>query len=151
MSFTDELAALFERDLNKLVENLDEMEKQHLWEAPDGVTNSCGVLAQHIVGNLNHFVGAALGDTGYVRKRDLEFTNTGRPKSELIEDIRDLIGILTEVIRGLDQEDLNAPYPGKISYEGSTRKILLHLYGHFSYHMGQVNYLRRIIAGNQAS
>lgn len=146
MDFSEELADLFTRDLKQLIKNLEEMNESSLWEVPDGVTNSCGVLAQHLVGNLNHYVGASLGNSGYVRDRKREFTDTGVSKSELLEDIRRLIETLSTVIRDLDEEELDKPYPGKIPYEGSTRKILLHLYGHLSYHLGQINYLRRILA-----
>jgi len=149
MNISEELTDLFIRDLEQMVKNLEEIDENHLWEAPDGVTNSCGVLAQHVVGNLNHFVGASLGETGYVRDRELEFTDTGRLKSELIEDAKQLTENLSKIIRSLDEEELNKPYPGKIPYEGSTRKILLHLYGHLSYHMGQLNYLRRMIAADR--
>lgn len=149
MDFTEELADLFVRDLKQLISNMEEIDEKHLWKVPPGVTNSCGVLAQHLAGNLNHFIGASLGDTGYVRDRRREFTDTGRPKPELIADIQQLIDTVSRIIRNLDEDKLNEPYPGKIPYEGCSRKILLHLYGHLSYHMGQVNYLRRILAGNQ--
>jgi uncharacterized damage-inducible protein DinB len=140
-----DLQLLFERDLNTLIENIRSIPDEVLWDAPDGVTNSCGVLAQHLVGNLNHFIGHGIGETGYVRNREKEFTNTGLSKEKLINDIQELKATLVDVFENLEKEDLHEDYPLDTSYDATIQQFLLHLYGHLNYHLGQINYLRRIL------
>lgn len=146
----DELSELFFRDLNRLEREVERLKEEHIWTVPDGVTNSCGVLVQHITGNLNHFVGAALGNTGYERDRDREFTNTGISGDELIALIDSTRSMLEQVLAKLDQSELNKSYPFEIPMDYSVYQFLMHLYGHLNYHMGQVNYLRRILGGNES-
>lgn len=141
-----DLQSLFDRDLTTLIENLSDTPDDVLWKAPEGITNSCGVLAQHIVGNLNHFIGKGIGETGYVRNRRKEFTDTQIPKEKLIGDIEKLKNMLWDTFENLDDESLSEDYPMEIPYDMTTRKWLIHLYGHLSYHLGQINYLRRIIS-----
>jgi len=139
---------LFERDLDRLAENIEAVPEDKIWEAPHGVTNSCGVLAQHIVGNLNHFIGKGIGDTDYVRQRDREFTNTGGSKEELILDIKELKNVLTNIFENLEDDELDKEFALDFPFQATNRKILLHLYGHLNYHLGQLNYLRRILSEN---
>ena len=72
---TETLIKLFKRDLGKLKEEVDSYQNEaNLWIVTNDVSNSAGNLCLHLVGNLNHFIGAVLGDSGYVRQRDLEFS-----------------------------------------------------------------------------
>lgn len=146
MSFQKEISALFQRDLNRLIQNLEETDEKNLWKVPEGVVNSCGVLAQHLAGNLNHFVGTALGKTGYVRDREREFKNIRRPKEELTEDLRQLEKTIEKALNELNDAELGTKYPVAVPFESTIREFLIHLYGHLSYHSGQINYLRRILA-----
>ena len=147
-SLKQDLTALFKRDLNRLIENLKKTPEGILWEAPEGITNSIGVLAQHLTGNLNHFVGKGLGNTGFKRDREREFKNKPIPKEDLISDIEDLKHTLPAVFDDLDDEDLENDYPMEVPFEATTRGFLIHLYGHLNYHLGQINYLRRIMSEN---
>lgn len=146
MPFKKELITLFKRDLDQLIKNLEQIDDSDLWRVPSGVTNSCGVLAQHIAGNLNHFIGTGLGDTGYVREREREFTNTQRSQKELIKDLRNVQEMISIVLNKLNPEQLDEEYPLPFPFDSNIRETLIHLYGHLSYHMGQINYLRRILA-----
>lgn len=143
-SLKQDLRSYYIRDLDRLIENLRETPEEELWKVPDGVTNSCGVLVQHLVGNLNHFIGEGLGQIGYVRQRKQEFVSTEAPKEELIQSVEDLKNTLDNVFDTLEEGDLNASYPMELSFEASTGGFLIHLYGHLNYHLGQINYLRRI-------
>lgn len=145
----DELSALFVRDLNRLEREVEKLKDEQIWNVPAGITNSCGVLVQHICGNLNHFIGMALGDTGYKRDRDREFTNTGISRKELINEIDRTRNMIEKALEKLDKRKLEKPYPLEIPMDHSVRQFLLHLYGHLNYHLGQLNYLRRILDGNE--
>lgn len=145
-SFQQDIRSLFQRDLDRLIENLQATPEQELWHIPEGVSNSIGVLVQHLVGNLNHFIGEAIGKTGYVRQREQEFVTSHATAEELTEDIKELQHTLDRVFDAVDEETLDEEYPLDVSYEFSTGGFLIHLYGHLNYHLGQVNYLRRIIS-----
>ncbi|MDZ7773854.1 MAG: DUF1572 family protein [Balneolaceae bacterium] len=139
------LTKLFERDLDRLITEMEQVPEELMWKAPPGVTNSCGVLAQHLVGNLRHFIGAHLGGTDYQRDREREFTNTGVPAASLIREVRELKDALFHILNDLDQGVWEGDYPEGTPLEGSTRQVLVHLYGHLNYHLGQLNYLRRML------
>lgn len=146
----NELKELYDRDLERLESELTLIAGDNLWETVPGVVNSVGILTQHIVGNLNHFVGTALGNTDYIRNRDREFTQTGITSDKLISDVNDTSDMINRVLGNLEEGELANPYPMDIPMDYSIYKFLLHLYGHLNYHLGQVNYLRRILSENES-
>lgn len=139
----EELIELFDRDLERLESELQRIPADFLWETIPGTVNSVGVLAQHIVGNLNHFIGTALGKTDYVRDREREFTQTDVSVSELINHVNMTSEMIHKVLGDLDEDKLSDSYPLDIPMDYTVHKFLLHLYGHLNYHLGQANYLRR--------
>lgn len=139
-----DIADFYERDIRKLMEEVKLFkDEENLWKKVGHLPNCSGNLVLHIIGNLNHFVGAALAHTGYVRDRESEFTRKGVPINDLITGLEELIPI---VRRGIPTADLNAEYP--LVFDGSKRTtgyMLVHLLAHLNYHLGQVNYLRRVL------
>src|SRR4051812_23592403 len=101
MSFVDELAALFERDLTRLLQQLHAFaaEEPVLWETSEGTTNSAGNLTLHLEGNLREYVGRLLGGLEYRRTRPEEFARKGVPLAELVARIEDVRRIVPGVIR----------------------------------------------------
>lgn len=144
----EEFQSLFNRDLNRLIDNLRETPPEMLWKVPEGVNNSCGVLIQHLVGNLNYFIGKGFGEIDYIRQRKKEFSNTQSSKEELEEDILELKKRLDSILIDLEDDQLNGEIPLEVSFDTSARGFLVHLYGHLNYHLGQVNYLRRLLTGS---
>ena len=140
------LINLFERDLGKLEEEIAAYETAAgLWRLPAGIKNPAGNLCLHLCGNLQHFVGAVLGQTGYVRNRELEFSAKNVPAEELLVLIGTTRRVIVSVIAGLTEEDLEKTYPEKVlSGNMSTGHFLVHLSTHLSYHLGQINYHRRL-------
>jgi hypothetical protein len=144
MPFPTELVALFHRDLTRLMNQIAEFPTDEaLWQTLPGVTNSAGNLALHLEGNLREYVGRQLGGIEYTRQRPLEFSATGFTRAELIARIE----IVREtVISALLNADMDAVFPENVLGEPlPTRHFALHLYGHLNYHLGQINYLRRIL------
>lgn len=144
-STKSEIAELFDIGLKKLLEEVEHTPQEVLWKSPAGISNSCGVLAQHLAGNLNHFVGEGLGRSGYQRDRDREFVNKERPRAELVDQLRQTRSMIQTVVGELDDQQLQQPYPMKTPFDYTTGKFLFHLYGHLNYHLGQYNYLRRLL------
>ncbi len=141
------LLEFFERELLKLKEEIGlYADEGMLWEIRPGISNSAGNLCLHLLGNLNHFIGAVLGNTGYIRQREDEFALKNIPRAELLLSIDRTILMLKSTIQGISESDFDQIYPlekhGKVV---TTRYMLLHLLTHLNYHLGQVNYHRRLV------
>jgi hypothetical protein len=146
-NYSSLLLALFTRDLNKLKDELNLYSTEsHIWKVEPNISNSAGNLTLHLIGNLNHFVGAVLGKTGYVRQRELEFSKKYIPRNILIEDIDKTIAMLTGVLMKLSNADLDVEYIfAKPDKPDSAGQFLLNLTAHLAYHLGQINYHRRLL------
>jgi hypothetical protein len=147
MSFQSELAALFRRDLTRVIQQLQTFpDGPALWQLAPGVTNSAGNLALHLEGNLREFIGRQLGDVAYQRRREQEFAMKGVAAAELIARLEGVAELILRVVGSLSDEVLAAPYPTQaILGCASTQQFLLHLLGHLNYHLGQIDYLRRFL------
>ena len=145
---TTSLVELFIRDLNKLNDEiLAYPDEYSLWEVDARIKNSGGNLAIHIIGNLNHFIGAHLGSTSYIRQRDKEFNDKNVPRELIIDHIKDIKNILNDVLSSLNNEVLSRNYPIEVFGKPmSTEYFLIHLHGHLNYHLGQINYHRRLLS-----
>ncbi len=141
------LADLYERDLNKLTEEINLFKKEKdIWKTKGDVKNSAGNLTLHLLGNLNHFIGRTLAHTDYIRKRDDEFALKDLPREQLIAQINSLKEVIKNTIPKLSDEDLKKQFPLKIGeQEFTTEMLLIFLLSHFNYHLGQINYLRRML------
>lgn len=147
---TQVLAQFFERDLNKLKDELGQYsDEADIWRTEAAITNSAGNLTLHLIGNLNHFLGATLGNSGYIRNRDLEFSDKGISRAELVAKIDPTIEIVNKTLASLRDEDLAKTFPLEIFGKPDTTEfVLTHLSTHLSYHLGQINYHRRLLSRN---
>jgi Protein of unknown function (DUF1572) len=141
------LSNFYERDIRKLIEEVYLFRnEENLWKTHGSVKNSCGNLVLHIIGGLNHLIGATLAHTGYVRDRDQEFIRKGVERKDLVGQLEELIPMISQTMNGLTHEDMEAEYPIFFDKpETSTSYVLVQLLAHLNYHIGQVNYLRRIL------
>jgi len=141
------ITTFFERDLDKLKEEINLFKNEDdIWKIKPGITNPAGNLVTHLLGNLNHFIGKTLGHTDYVRKRDEEFSEKNIPREKLISDINSLKETIKNTLSHLSEEDLKKEFPVKIQEQTfTTQNMLIYLLAHFNYHLGQVNYLRRML------
>ena len=147
-----ELAALFARDLTRLSQELRAFpDTPSIWRTAPGVTNAAGTLALHREGNLREYLGRQLGQIDYARDRPLEFGARHVEQHEILERIEAIREMVPRVIGGLTAQALEARYPEDVlSVPMSTRQFLIHLSGHLNYHLGQIDYLRRITTGDGA-
>lgn len=141
------LKALFKRDLNKLKIEIESYhDEKAIWLIDKEIANSAGNLCLHLIGNINAFIGAELGKTGYIRQRDLEFSLKDIPRTELIKQINDTVLVVDSVLDGITIEQFEAKYPIEVfGYPMSTEYFLIHLATHLTYHLGQINYHRRLL------
>lgn len=150
---TADVSRLINRELTSLRDELlaypDEAD---LWKVPKGVPNSAGNLALHLVGNLRFFIGTQLGATGYVRDRDGEFSKRGIPRAEIVRSIETTADEVTRTLATLDPSVLDKPFPVEIGGNRiQTGLWLQHLASHLAYHLGQVDYHRRMVTGSSVS
>ena len=141
------LKKLFLRDLEKLKTELELYRReQNIWIVDKQITNTAGNLCLHLIGNLNAYIGAELGKTGYVRNRPLEFSSGPVPRAELLKGINDTAQMITAIFGQLTEAQLADEYPQQVmDGKVSTGYFLTHLATHLSYHLGQVNYHRRLL------
>ena len=141
------LKSLLNRDLNKLKFEIEsyEFEKQ-IWAIDKNISNSAGNLCLHLIGNLNTYIGAEIGKTGYIRNRPLEFSLKDIPKWELISKIENTIEVVNNALDSITEKDLEQIYPQIVfEKEMTTGFFLIHLSTHLAYHLGQINYHRRLL------
>jgi len=144
---TETLAKLFDRDLSKLKEEIGlYKDEADLWKTSGEITNSAGNLTLHLIGNLRHFFGAVLGETGYVRDRDKEFADGGVSRADLLVGVDRASADVELTLAKLSDEGLASIYPLEVfGYPMTTEFFLIHLATHLNYHLGQINYHRRIL------
>ncbi|AXT56607.1 DUF1572 family protein [Aquimarina sp. MMG015] len=146
-SIIEILKTIFDRDLTKLKTEIESYTKEeHIWiETPD-ISNSAGNLCLHLVGNLNTYIGAEFGKTGYIRQREQEFSLKNVSRIELLSMIDDTMKIVMDSLNMITKEDLQKEYPRILMDKNpSTHRFLVHLATHLTYHLGQINYHRRIL------
>lgn len=147
MKITETLKILFTRDLNRLRKEVELYNNENnLWRVEEGIANSAGNLCLHLIGNLNTYIGKEIGKTDYVRNRELEFSLKNIPKVELLKKVDETILIVSSSLDKLTQEELLKEYPIMVfDTATSTEYLLVHLTTHLTYHLGQINYHRRLL------
>lgn len=141
------LIQLFERDLNRLINEIGlYKQEESIWKIDKGISNSAGNLTLHLIGNLNTYIGKELGKTDYVRNRDLEFSTKFVKREELLNRLMQTKEVVKKCLINLSDEDLSKEYPIIVFSEKTTTEYLLvHLTTHLTYHLGQINYHRRLM------
>jgi len=144
---TQPLLDLLLRDLDRLASEIQAYTNPaDLWKLSGDVNNSAGNLCLHLCGNLQHFIGAVIGHSGYERNRPFEFSGKDVPVNELHQEIEATKAALQHTLPELSESDLEKPYPiNVLGKEHTVQQFLLHLYGHLNYHLGQITYHRRLL------
>lgn len=141
------LKKLFNRDLERLKNEISSYENEcNLWKEDHLIRNSAGNLCLHLIGNLNTYIGREIGKTGYIRNRELEFSLKDIPKADFLEKIDGTTKIVNQSLDKLTEQELAQEYPVMVFDQAtSTSYLLIHLTTHLTYHLGQINYHRRLL------
>lgn len=119
-----------------------------LFEVLPGTLNSGGNLFLHLIGNLRHFYGAILLKDGYVRMREEEFSGTAT-LSEIKADLMLVRGLIQVYFNGASDESFDQPFPIEFAGAQVTHGFMyLKLLQHLTYHIGQINYHRRVVCAS---
>ena len=117
--------------------------EEDLWKLSGEIKNTPANLALHLCGNLRHFIGAVIGNDGYVRDRDAEFSRTDVTRDEIISEISQTKTAIQNALK--DDINFDSSYPVRLlDKDWTTGGFLFYIYGHFNYHLGQINYHRRM-------
>jgi len=146
-AFTESFSVLYERDLNVLIKELSLYNNESdMWKVSGDIKNSGGNLAMHLAGNLRHFFGHVMGKGDYKRDRNFELGGENIPRNKIVKEIEISIVEVKNVLDNITNEDLQSTFPINVfKYEMTTANFITHLYGHLNYHLGQINYHRRLI------
>lgn len=144
----DALIFLFDRDLNKLKNELKAYQSEaDIWKVSGGITNSAGNLALHLIGNLNHYIGAEMGNSGYQRDRDSEFSDSNVPRVEILKMIEDTRQIITKALLEFPEDWFSRNYPlEEFGHPMTYEYFMVHLVSHINYHLGQISYHRKLLS-----
>lgn len=117
-----------------------------LWHMAEGIGNAPATLALHLCGNLQYNIGDVIGKSGYVRNRDYEFSQRGISREKILEEIANTETMILPVLEKLTVEDLGKKFED--SWHGENETIadaLIRLALHLGYHVGQINYHKRVL------
>lgn len=145
------IAGILDRDLQALRREVEAYpDERSLWETVPGIINTAGTLVLHLTGNIQHYFGALLGGTGYVRDRPAEFARRDVPRADLLRQIDAARSAVRVGLASFSDGQLAAEYPEAIAgVRVTTGDYLVHLATHFAYHLGQLDYHRRVVTRNQ--
>jgi uncharacterized damage-inducible protein DinB len=152
MTIAEGQAMLFNRDLTRLIQELRAFPSDEiLWQRAAGVKNSAGNLVLHLEGNLREYIGRQLGHVPYSRTRDQEFALSGISRDELVRRMEHVKELVVKVVSQLSDSELAATHPERVlEVDVSSHDLLVHLHGHLNFHLGQIDYLRRILTEGSA-
>jgi uncharacterized damage-inducible protein DinB len=144
------IAAMLARELRALRREVAAYpDDASLWQRPEGIANPGGALAHHLAGNLRHYIGARLGGSGYVRDRAAEFERTDLGREELLGLVDAAAEEVARAFEAVAPDDLGRDFPDPIAGGRlGTGEFLTHLLAHTAYHLGQLDYHRRIVTGS---
>ena len=143
----EEFVKVYDRDLERLKQEISAFNlDSNIWKTAGHVKNSSGNLSLHLIGNLNNYIGKNMGNYAYIRDRDAEFNLKNVPKSHLIHQIEEVKEKVISTLKKMDNGMLDQDHVEKVFGHTMTNGyFLIHLAGHLSYHLGQINYLRRVL------
>lgn len=148
--FIEPIHRIMSRELRGMKsELLAYQDESDVWRPVPGLPNTAGTIALHVAGNLQHFVGAQLGKSGYIRNRDAEFGRRDDSVGELVKELDKTISTLDAAFATLEEEAMDRPFPQEIAgVRPTVGEFLVHLVAHLAYHLGQIDYHRRCVTGS---
>ncbi|HJQ66642.1 MAG TPA: DinB family protein [Gemmatimonadales bacterium] len=144
------LTAVITRDLRAVRREIEAYpDDESVWKLPPGIANSAGTLALHLAGNVQHFFGAVLGRSGYVRDRAAEFSRRDVPRAEIAAQLDAGIAAVEQGLAKVSEQALSSDFPEPIAgHAVAGGEWLIHLASHLAYHLGQIDYHRRLVTGH---
>jgi uncharacterized damage-inducible protein DinB len=142
------LAAYYEEVRGKAHNLVDPLTTEQIWRKPYPYGNSIGHLLLHLTGNLNHYIGAGIAQTGYVRNRPLEFSDTSKPpKEQVLANFDRAFDMVAATFRTQTAESFLEPYSDPTEPLSNTRfAVFMRMAAHAYHHVGQIIYLSKEVS-----
>lgn len=142
------LAAYYEETRDKLHHWVAPLTTEQIWRKPYPYGNSVGHLVLHLTGNLNHYIGARIAQTGYLRDRPMEFSDTSTlPKEQVLANFDRAIDMVAATIRAQTADSLLEPYSDPTEPRSNTRfAVFVRMAAHAYHHVGQIIYLSKEVS-----
>jgi len=136
------LADRFTANLDRIRELAQGLNNERFWTKPFPFGNSFGHLVLHLTGNLNYYVGAQIAQTGYVRDRPREFSDSMPPEKEkVLRQLEAAVAMVLETIRTQSPDDWSAAYSGVGTSAPNRLAMVVQCAAHMQHHIGQMIYL----------
>jgi hypothetical protein len=147
---TADLKTIMARELRALAREVQAYpDDASVWRTFPGISNSAGTLVLHLAGNIQYYIGTKLGGGGYVRDRQAEFARRDVPRRELLAEIDRAIAVVEGTLPGVSDRIMAADFPEAVGGKTlRTGEFLLHLATHLGWHLGQLDYHRRLVTGD---
>ena len=146
IAFIEEIKRrLFTENIPRLKKCLSELTEAQIWYRPNNASNSVGNLVLHLHGNVRQWVVAGLGKNKDVRERQKEFDEKGPvPVEQMLSDMDKLMEEVNQILNTTSTNDL-LEVRNVQGYHESGLSILVHITEHFSYHVGQMTYIVKML------
>lgn len=136
------LAGRYFANLTRIRELAAPLTEKQFWIKPFPYGNSFGHLVLHLTGNLNYYVGAQIANTGYIRDREREFTESNPPaKEDALKVLDAAIAMVMETIRGQSSADWGHSYSAVGTNCKTRLDMVVQCAAHMQHHIGQMIYL----------
>src|SRR3954467_11806618 len=141
----DDLVRYFRHRDARVERAVHSLPREALWVKPFAYGNSVGHLVLHLTGNLNHYIGAVIAGTGYVRDRPREFTEPAPPSpEEVLGGFREAVAMVVRTVQSLDDAGWQLPVHQQQPIETRFGLVLV-CAAHLNNHIGQMSYLVRAL------
>lgn len=128
---------------------LGQLTEDQLWYRPNRASTSAGIILTHLIGNITQYVISGLGNAPDRRTRDREFDNPPRlSKSELRQSLSTTLQEAITVLQRLAPTDIRSEYRIQ-GFSLSFLEVVIHVIEHFSYHIGQMAYITKMLTDRQ--
>jgi len=136
-----ELALYFRHMAARVEKAARSITDEQLWIKPFPFGNSIGHLILHLTGNLNHYIGALVAGSGYVRNREHEFIDPAHPPSdELLARFLETVDMVVRTLEAQDDSSFLTPVAAQAPIQ-TRLGLFLVCAAHMNNHIGQMSYL----------
>ncbi len=136
---------MVEESMMKLQACVDQLSLEQLWYRPNENTLSIGNTLLHLNGNVRQYILAGLAGGNDTRERSKEFNERSMiRKDDLMGPLKATIHEVDQYLDTIDIGNLTQVRPVQC-FDESGVGILIHVVEHFSYHVGQVVYITKML------
>ena len=136
------LADRYAANLARVRELAAPLTEEQFWAKPFPYGNSFGHLVLHLNGNLSYYIGAQIANTGYVRDRPREFSESSPPsKEDVLKRLGEAVAMVIDTIRAQTPIDWSKPYSAVGLSCNNRLEIVIQCAAHMQHHIGQIIYL----------